>query len=508
MLFGRQSDATRKGWFRTDSGRRPWRLSAKLLIASSIATVIGFTAICTSVMLDMRRGEEELARQTLENLASGIDADISRNIELYDLSLRAVASNLVMPEIKGVSKEIQHLILFDHAATARHFGVIQVFDARGQLTYDAASLDPPPENRADEEYFKVHRADPNLGLYVSRPMVRRDAYSIVLSRRITDADGGFLGVVVGSIRFSYFHDLFGRLNLGPGDTITVLRSDRMIIMRTPFDLDVIGKNLSEQPSWRAENLKTGGTYAGVGPVDPTPRLYVRSGSTNVFFVVVGKPLASILNLWRREVLRIGTIMTVLILFVVGATLFLAREIGRRAEAEDKLEELATTDALTGLRNRRRFDSEIDLEWRRAARGEIPVAVLMIDADRFKAYNDTYGHQAGDQVLVGIAICISDSVHRSGDCPARFGGEEFAVLLPGLSAIEAFTVAETIRLKVEQWSQEPGVTTVSIGVASLTPTPTSNWRDLIEAADRALYAAKANGRNQSVLAAIPQLALVA
>src|SRR6478736_4470774 len=88
MLFTRQSEETGKGWFRKDSGRRPWRLSAKLLIASSIATVIGFSAICTSVMLDMRRGEEELARQTLENLAAGIDADISRNIELYDLSLR------------------------------------------------------------------------------------------------------------------------------------------------------------------------------------------------------------------------------------------------------------------------------------------------------------------------------------------------------------------------------------------------------------------------------------
>ena len=193
-----------------------------------------------------------------------------------------------------------------------------------------------------------------------------------------------------------------------------------------------------------------------------------SGSTNLFFVVVGKPLASILNLWHREVLRIGAIMMALILFVVGTTLFLAREIGRRAEAEDKLEELATTDALTGLKNRRKFDTEIDLEWRRAARSKTPVAVLMIDADHFKAYNDTYGHQAGDQVLVGIAICISDSVRRAGDCPARYGGEEFAVLLPGLSAMEAFTVAETIRLKVEQWSEDPSVTTVSIGVASMTP----------------------------------------
>ncbi len=132
-------------------------------------------------MLDMRRGEEELARQTLENLASGIDADISRNIELYDLSLRAVASNLVMPEINGVSKEIQHLILFDHAATAKHFGVIQVFDAQGRSDGRCARvLDPALENRGDEEYFQVHRANPDLGLYMSRPMRSRGAYSIVL----------------------------------------------------------------------------------------------------------------------------------------------------------------------------------------------------------------------------------------------------------------------------------------------------------------------------------------
>jgi diguanylate cyclase (GGDEF)-like protein len=199
---------------------------------------------------------------------------------------------------------------------------------------------------------------------------------------------------------------------------------------------------------------------------------------------------------------------VLILFVIGTTLFLAREMSRRAAAEDKLEELATTDSLTGLKNRRKFDLEIDAEWRRAARNNTPVAVLMIDADHFKAYNDTYGHQAGDQILVGIAICISDAVRRAGDCPARYGGEEFAVLLPGLSALEAFTVAEIIRLKVEHWSEDPGVTTVSVGVASMTPAGQLNWSDLIEAADKALYAAKANGRNQSVVAAIPPLAMVA
>jgi diguanylate cyclase (GGDEF)-like protein len=498
MLFGR----------RKDTARRHWRLSAKLLLASSVVTVIGFSAICANVMLDMRRGEEELARQTLENLASSIDSDISRNTELYDLSLRDVVSDMLLPEMAGVSKPLRHLILFDHAATAKHFGAIQVFDAKGRLTADASTLDPQPENRGDEEYFQVHRDNPDAGLFISRPMLHRGAYAIVLSRRITGADGRFLGVVAGSIRFSYFHDLFGRLSLGDGDVITVLRPDRTIIMRRPFDLDIIGTNLADRPSWNPANLPTDGSYSGPGPLDPTPRLYVRRSGSSPLVVVVGKPLSDIFKLWRTEAIRIGAVMMALISFVLAVTLFLGREIGRRAEAEEKLEELATTDALTGLRNRRKFDAVIDAEWRRAVRQKTPIAVLMIDADHFKAYNDSFGHQAGDQVLVSIAICISDSVRRAGDCAARYGGEEFAVLLPGLPAMEALRVAEIIRLKVEGSSSEQSVSTVSIGVASLAPVLGMDWTGLVNAADKALYAAKANGRNQSVLASFPKLSLVA
>ncbi len=302
-------------------------------------------------------------------------------------------------------------------------------------------------------------------------MLHRGAYSIVLSRRITGDDGSFLGVVAGSIRFSYFHDLFGRLHLGPDDTITVLSRDGTVIMRTPFDLDVVGKNLGHLPGVIRVLSGTSGSFSGTAAADGISRLYIWRDGTRPLVVLVGKPWSSILSLWRTEATRIGALVMALILFVLAVTLFLAREIGRRAQAEDKLEELATTDALTGLKNRRKFDTEIDTEWRRAARAKVPLALLMIDADHFKAYNDTFGHQAGDQMLVGIAICISDSVKRAGDCAARYGGEEFAVLLPGCSAADAMRVAEIIRLKVQEWSE---ATTVSIGVASLTPVVTMEW----------------------------------
>ena len=493
---------------RKDTASRPWRLSAKLLIASSVVTILGFSAICASVMLDMRHSEEELARQTLENLASGIDTDIGRNVELYDLSLRAVASNMVALEVDQVSKPLRQLILFDHAATAKHFGAIQVFDAAGKLIADASSLDPLPEDRSSEEYFRIHRDDPGTGLFISRPTLHRGAYAIVLSRRISGEDGSFLGVVAGSIRFSYFHDLFGRLRLDPDDVITVLRHDGTVIMRTPFDIDIIGQNLGNMPGVKRALSEPSGSYTGVRTPNHTPRLYVWRDGTRPLVVLVGKPWDNIFRLWRIEATRIGAIIAALAAFVLGVSLFLAREISRRAEAEEKLEELATTDALTGLRNRRKFDTAIESEWRRAARQKRPLALLMIDADHFKTFNDTFGHQAGDEVLIGIAICISDSVKRAGDCAARYGGEEFAVLLPGLSPNQAYVVAETIRMKVEQWCGETAITTVSVGVASLVPDLAAEWTGMVQAADKALYAAKASGRNRTVLASEAKLSLAA
>ena len=133
----------------------------------------------------------------------------------------------------------------------------------------------------------------------------------------------------------------------------MLRHDGTIIMRTPFDLDVIGKNLGDRPGWKPSNLPGGSIGAGDGR--RVPRLYVRRVPSPLF-VVVGKPIDSILRLWRAEAIRIGSTMMALVVFVLAATLFLAREIGRRAKAEDRLEEMATTDALTGLKNRRKFEA--------------------------------------------------------------------------------------------------------------------------------------------------------
>ena len=475
------------------------RRSAKMLVATAILAVAGFSAICANVLLEMRRGDEALARQTSANLASTIDADIGRNLELYDLSLRAVVEGMRMAEIDQMSKSIRQLVLFDGAATAKHFGAIEVFNAGGDLTIDSASLDIRDKNVADQDYFEVHRENPDVGLFISKPTLHRGAYAIVLSRRISGSNGSFSGVAVGSIRFSYFHNLFDRLTLGPDDSMTVIRRDGVVIMRNPFDLDVIGKDLSKSPGVKRVLVENNGFFIGSGAVDHVERLYVWQDNKQPLITIVGRSLNNIYGRWEHEATKIGALLAALALLVATVTMFLAREMSRRAAAEEKLATLAVTDGLTGLKNRRFFDGAIEREWQRSLRQRTPLTLLMIDADNFKAYNDLFGHQAGDQVLVAIASSISDSVRRAGDCGARYGGEEFAMLLPGMAAEDAEKFAERIRIQVERLPSKGATITVSIGVASVIPVGALSVADFIGAADVALYEAKAMGRNRTRLA---------
>ena len=143
----------------------------------------------------------------------------------------------------------------------------------------------------------------------------------------------------------------------------------------------------------------------------------------------------------------------------------------------------------------------DLEWRRALRSQNPISLLMIDADGFKAYNDQFGHQAGDDALVAIASCIERTTRRAADICARYGGEEFAILLPDTQLADAIKLAEKIRanileLRADQQGRLDSTPTISIGAASMVPRQGLQPRDLTKAADSALYDAKRNGRNRT------------
>lgn len=177
------------------------------------------------------------------------------------------------------------------------------------------------------------------------------------------------------------------------------------------------------------------------------------------------------------------------------------------EVNHQLEVLSVTDALTRLANRRRFDAVWLDEWQRALRQATPLAVIMLDVDHFKAYNDHYGHQQGDECLRRVGEVLLTTVRRAGELVARYGGEEFVVVLPGTSVIHAMAVAESIRANIQAagiahaHSGVAAVVTVSLGVAVGIPTQGDVRDALVHAADAALYRAKDQGRNRVVLSDI-------
>ncbi len=166
-----------------------------------------------------------------------------------------------------------------------------------------------------------------------------------------------------------------------------------------------------------------------------------------------------------------------------------------------LQSIADRDGLTMIPNRRRFDEFLDGEWRRCLREQTPLTFIMIDIDWFKRYNDLYGHLQGDECLKQIAQTIGKTVRRPTDFAARFGGEEFAVVLGNTGAQQAMMIAENIRTAIEglqiphNASEISHVVTISLGVATVIPDAKTSPEDLINAADERLYEAKNTGRNQ-------------
>lgn len=174
------------------------------------------------------------------------------------------------------------------------------------------------------------------------------------------------------------------------------------------------------------------------------------------------------------------------------------------KANEKLTALSVLDGLTKIPNRRKFDMSMDEEWQRHIRDKKELSLILCDIDYFKKYNDTYGHQAGDDCLVEVAGAIKKSVQRSSDTAARYGGEEFAVILPGTGSEGAKIIAEKIRISVQQLGivhESSGISphvSLSLGVSTLIPEKSGSNTQLIKMADEALYRAKESGRNQFVV----------
>ena len=495
------------------------------LTALGLFVSVGMLALGAVVLLDARQDTWRQAEQASNNLVLALERDISRNIAVYDLSLQGAMEAMQQPGIDQISPELRQAAIFDRAASAEYLGSILVLDAKGDIIADSTSIVPHMLNLSDRDYFRAHQARADAGLFVSRAFqsrLRNGDASIAISRRLSGPDGSFRGIVVGTLRLAYFQDMFRTLDLGAAGAVTLARTDGRLVAREPYDPGNLDRDLKGAETFRRFAQSPFGQFTARSSIDGVTRFFTyRQVGALPLLVNVALSVDDVYAAWRRKAMVIGSVMLCLCAGTVTLCLLFRRELLRRMVAEDaltdsanKLAVIAATDGLTGLANRRVFEAELLQEWKRAIRGETSIAVLMLDADWFKSFNDRYGHQEGDAVLRAIAGCLVRNIRRPGDLGARYGGEKFVAVLPETDAAGALGTAERIcrsvaELAIPHAGSVLGIATVSIGVAVAHPMLGEEPGAVVGRADAALYSAKAAGRNRAVLAgpeppAIPDL----
>ena len=486
--------------------------SAGTWIVVGVLAPLGMLAASGSMLLDLHQDAWDKAERTSRNLLQVLERDIARNIEIIDLSLHAVIDNMRAPGAAQASPELRHLILFDRAASARDIGAMFVLDENGDIVEDAGTLPSRKGNFADRDYFQAHKANRHLGLFVGQPVVSRltGERMVNFSRRIDKPDGSFGGLVLGSLKLSYFAHLFDQIGLGHEGAINLYLRDGTRITRYPYlDTDV-GVNIAGARTFERFAREGSGTFVETSVRDGIKRHYTFTRVGDLPLILnVALSVDEIEVEWRAKALVLGSIVLVLCGLTIALSLMFGRELRRRAAMQLELAKLSLTDVLTGLPNRRAFEDASTRASSGARRLGRPFSLLIVDADHFKRFNDRYGHQLGDAVLQGLAHCLSASIHRPHDLVCRVGGEEFAILLPDTDQAGALRIAEKVHAEVSTLAIESaglgaGAITVSIGLASRVPggSETAALTDLYRLADGALYEAKAGGRNQTRCAKLP------
>ncbi|WP_417448556.1 sensor domain-containing diguanylate cyclase [Hansschlegelia quercus] len=484
--------------------------SSRLWVALAVLAPIGMLMASGAMLIELRQDAWSEAQQTASNLLQVIARDVDRNIEVIDLSLQGAVENLHAPKSAEATPELRQRILFDRAATARDIGVMLILDENGDAVFDANGVPPRTVNNSDRDYFQWHKKWPDLGLHISRPVISRltGVPITVLSRRINKPDGSFGGIVLASLRLSYFVRLCENLGLGSNGGINLYLRDGTRLVRYPYSDADVGVNIAGTPNFDRFVAEGSGSFVGKSTRDGVERLYTFTQIGELPLVLnVGLATADIEGKWRSKAAVIAAVMVVLCGLAGGLALLFGRELRRRTAIQAELARLSSTDALTGLFNRRHFDYELERALGDARRNRKSLSLLIVDADHFKSVNDRHGHIVGDEVLKGLARGLSASVHRPGDLVCRLGGEEFAIILQSTDRDGALIVSQKVHSEIRQVAVEKagisaGSVTVSIGLAVAGQSETMSVETLYQRADGALYEAKANGRNQTRCAVEP------
>ena len=495
--------------------------------AVTIRAIIFVVFVCLSLIIvdgwrswNAREFELQEMGVATANLAQGMAQHANDTFKLADTVTFGIVERVEHDGTQASALQSLHQFLMNQVTQAQQFYGIYIFNEKGQWLTDS---EPKPLNRfdvSDREYFIFHRTHPDLGMRIGAPVVGRftGKWVMPLSRRINHPDGSFAGLVVIAVDIGYFTKFYDKLDIGRAGSLLLVQNNGTTLLRRPYNFSSLGRSMVGTELFRAFKANgTGGTLWIRSSLDGVMRLNsYRSLDNYPLFADAALSKDEMLADWWSDTLLHtgGVIILVIILALAGVRLI--RQIQLRTKTEHELllahdalgtlnqtlEKLATLDGLTGLANRRKFDTSLSVEFNRATRYATSLALIMIDVDQFKQYNDIYGHPAGDACLRAISQTTQDlAQNRPDNLVARYGGEELVVLLPDTDLANALLMAEEIRLAIEQLGIEhsgdpTGVVTISVGVEARIPVRGVNTADqLVEAADKALYAAKSAGRNR-------------
>ena len=488
---------------------------AVLLIAIVCLALVGIE-IWRS--LDARHGKVMEAQSATTNLAKSVAEMTEGAFAQANIVLSGLVERLETDGPQADFERLERLLRSEKRSVAQ-LQRLTILDAEGHVIgTDAIGLDRRA-TRADREYFKYHLMHDDRAPHLGPPVraMSNDEWVVTVSRRFNDRQGRFAGVAIASVYLDFFKTYFEQFDLGSRGTIVLVNGDGLVINRRPFREAVIGTDVSQNSLFREHiAFADQGTAWITSRFDGVERLTAfHKAKTFPVYAIVALAKDEIFAPWVRDAMVHGGAVLAFLLVIAWVGVWLVHQSATRhrdqallrqsrvelVAVNARLAELASIDGLTGIANRREFDRALVEELTRAARQGTWLALLIIDIDHFKGYNDAHGHVEGDACLRAIAGLVRASAKRPGDVAARYGGEEFVVLLPGTDAAGARHVAESLRASVNGAAlPDPGnvrgFVTASIGVAAVRPDRKGfTAQPLVEQADRALYAAKHAGRDR-------------
>ncbi|WP_226507260.1 sensor domain-containing diguanylate cyclase [Pseudomonas sp. MWU16-30317] len=494
-------------------------MSTRLAPSVLTRTMIGFIVlVCLSLILattwqmnQSRRERVATAKIAVSNIVRAAEQQAQDTVRQADNTLRDLVERVEHDGVAGDQQVRLAKLMAQDVVNVEGIQGLFIYDAQGNWVANSFSQGILAKNNGDCGYFVYHRDNVDESIHVGSIVESRSTGDMVIpiSRRINAPDGTFAGVALATVPVAYLQAFFERMDVDDKGVIFLALNNGDLLARRPTLSALLTTNVAKGDIFtRYLPHSDSGTAVINSVVDGVERIYAyRRVSGLPIVAAAGVSCHHVFAPWwayaYRSMALIG--MIILALALLGA--LLRRQIqqlitaeGKLNTARNELEIIAQTDSLTHLANRRCFDTVLEREWGRASRNNSIIAIILLDIDWFKQYNDHYGHLRGDECLRQVSGLIGSCINRAGDLAARYGGEEFVILLPETDLEGALSVAEKVRLSIvnaliDHSASPVGNVTISSGVVAISTPIKDGHSHALEEADRLLYCAKAKGRNR-------------